>query len=268
MNSYLQYYPNKIFNDFDISNYEPFMLTKDFRKEHNEIVMKEEKIEEKEKEKEKGEEKPRNRFILPKQCDTLFWCLYIIGNGMGEYNEIGHNYGVKELEEKQKMATFVKNNITKIKNTNYKITNVAIQEILSELMTVQKKTSMLILLVMIVFYNVNIILVNENKKNNTMIEFWCNKEEGIENSETYVLYKDDYGKYRLQIENISLTRLNEMRGQMYTLEKYDKSLKPVASYKTEELIEIARKLNCYDEAKKYKKVELYQHIQDEISGQN
>ena len=89
------------------------------------------------------EPRVQRSLITPRQPDTLFWCLYIIRHGYNDYLQIDRNYGVKELEEKQHILEFVKENKVNMKNTNYKITNVAIQEIMSELMTQQKQTSFL-----------------------------------------------------------------------------------------------------------------------------
>lgn len=218
-------------------------------------------------------------FVLPKQHDTLFWCLYIIFHGYNDYNEITHNSGVKELEEKRKIYDFVKDNIYKLKNTNYKVTNILAQEIMSELITVQKETSLNVLLAMIVFYNINIFIVDKDEK--CMLEFWSNKEN-IENEKnnnscdedsrdldngalTYVLFKDNFGKYKLQIENISAAKIEEMRNTYISIDNYNKPMKSMTAFKVEELEAFARKINVYDETKKYKKVELYDMINKECT---
>jgi len=222
---------------------------------------------------EKPCEKPceeENEFIKPKHPDTLFWCLYILEHGYNDYVQIGRNYGIRELEEKKHLFEFVKANIPRMKNTNYKITNVAIQEILSELITVQKEMSMLCFISMIVKYNVNILIVNAEKT--CMVEFWANKdripsinsvtEEG--DAKTYVLYKDERGKYRLQIENISTYKIIEMQESMIVLDSYNRTLKAISNYKVNDLELMAKKLGIYNENKKYKKAELYDAIIEKI----
>ena len=196
-------------------------------------------------------------LISPRHQDTLFWCLFIINFGYKEYLQVDRNYGVKELEEKQKIYEFIKNNAAKVKQTNYKITNVAIQEMLSELMTPQKQTSMLSLIGLIVYYNVNLLIVNEETK--CMLEFWANTEMKTDTF-TYILYKSSDGKYKLQFENIGEYKVKELRNKYMVLEHYSKYMKSVSSYKVEELEEMARKLNIFDETKKYKKNDLYENI--------
>ena len=196
-------------------------------------------------------------LISPRHQDTLFWCLFIINFGYKEFLQVDRNYGVKELEEKQKIYEFIKNNSAKVKQTNYKITNVAIQEMLSELMTPQKQTSMLSLIGLIVYYNVNLLIINEETK--CMLEFWANTEMKTDTL-TYILYKSSDGKYKLQFENIGEYKVNELRNKYMVLEHYSKYMKSVSGYKVEELEAIAQKLNIFDETKKYKKSELYENI--------
>ena len=202
----------------------------------------------------------------PKKQDTLFWCLYILKYGHNDYLQIEHNYGVKELEEKQHISKFMKENTARIKNTNYKLTNVAIQEVLSEFLTPQKETSLLCLIVMIVFYNINVLIINEQTK--CMLEFWCNKdripninETADENDAlTYVLYKTENGKYKLQYENIGSFQINDLKEKYVVLESYNKYLKAASAYKVEELENIAKKFGVFDETKKYKKADLYELV--------
>lgn len=208
----------------------------------------------------------KEELYHPKQQDTLFWCLYIMKYGYNDYLQIDHNYGVKELEEKQHISKFMKENVMKIKNTNYKLTNVAIQEILSELMTSQKDTSLLCLIVMIVYYNINVLIINDTTK--CMLEFWCNKDRipDINNSSeqddalTYVLYKTENGKYKLQYENIGSFQINDLKEKYVVLESYNKYIKAISNYKVEELEDYAKKFGVFDETKKYKKAELYELV--------
>ncbi len=202
-------------------------------------------------------------LITPRQPDTLFWCLYIIRYGYNDYVQIDRNYGVKELEEKQKILEFVKENKVNMKNTNYKITNVAIQEIMSELMTQQKQTSFLCLTAVSVYYNINLLIINEKTK--CMLEFWVNKERVSDafhddNTFTYLLYKDEFGKYSVQIEYIPSSKIIELREKYIVLEQYNKYLKALSNYRLEDLENLAKKLNVYDSNVKYKKGDLYEMV--------
>jgi hypothetical protein len=220
-------------------------------------------------EKEQVEAKPRNNIsdlITPKQADSLFWCLFIAHFGYGEYIEVDRNYGIKELEIKKQIGDFISKNPHKMKNTNVKLTKIAVQEILSELLTSQKDTSMQCLMALLVYYNINVILVNSTKL--LMLEYIANvheneiEDEDCDTSTTYVLYKDAYNKYSVQTEHLTVAEIAGMKEKMICLDNHNKPLKPISQYKVDELEELAKKMGILDTKKKYKKAELYQEIVD------
>jgi hypothetical protein len=101
----------------------------------------------------------------------------------------------------------------------------------------------------------NIIMVDST--NRFMLEFISNKDENLP---TYVLYKDGYGKYKVNIEPILVDNITNMKNTLICLENYMKPLKTVSNYKTDDLIDLARKLGVYNENIKPKKNELYEQI--------
>jgi len=197
------------------------------------------------------------QLISPKQPDTLFWCLYIIHFGYGEYQEIDRNYGVKELEVKKQIGEYITKNPHTMRNTGTKITKVAVQEILSELLTSQKETSMNCLMAVLVYYKINLIMVNSTKL--LMLEFISDKDNELR---TYVLYKDAYGKYSVKLDALSNDEIKDMKSKMICLESYLRPLKAISNYKVDELEELAKNIGIYEENKKYKKNELYQDISE------
>jgi hypothetical protein len=201
-----------------------------------------------------------SEIVTPKQKDTLFWCVYIAINGYNDYLEIERNYGVKELEIKKQIADFISANASKLKNTNVKITKVSIQEILSELLTSQKETSILCLIAMTVFYNINILLMDPTKK--YYLEYISNKD--VENP-TFILYKDTYGNYSLKQHSFGANELQEFKSDKVCLENHLKPLKSISTYKTDDLESLSKKIGLYDESKKYKKNELYNLISETIA---
>jgi hypothetical protein len=101
-----------------------------------------------------------------------------------------------------------------------------------------------------------------------MLEFWCNKDRipnsnelTDENEElTYVLYKTENGRYKLQYENIGSFQINDLKEKYVVLESYNKYLKGASAYKVEELQNMAKKFGVFDETKKYKKSDLYELV--------
>jgi len=199
----------------------------------------------------------KEELISPKQNDTLFWCLFVIHFGYGEYLEVDRNYGVKELEVKKQIGDFITKNPHSIKSTSTKMTKAAVQEILSELLTSQKETSINSMMAILVYYKINIIMVNSTKL--LMLEFIADKDAELP---TYVLYKDTYGKYSVKSEPLTDIEIADMKNKMICLESYLKPLKSISNYKVEELEELAKKMGIYEKNKKYKKTDLYQEISE------
>jgi hypothetical protein len=196
----------------------------------------------------------------PKQQDSLFWCIYIIANGYGEYTNIGHNYGVKELEIKEKVGLFVANEQYKNSRTNYKITKVLKQEIHSELLTNQKETSFPCLLVLCSYYKINVVLVHANGK--IMLEFISNSDE---ETPYYILKKDTYGKYSVDTDKKFWKDVQEMKERYVCIDNYMKPMKAANHYKMQDLDILASKLNILDITKKYKKTELYHNVSEVLN---
>ena len=194
--------------------------------------------------------------IAPKQQDTLFWCIYIAVFGYNDYLEVSRNYGVKELDIKKQIADFLQKTPSAFKNSNIKVTKVAIQEILSELLTSQKETSILCLLAMIVKHHIHVLLVDPSDR--FYLEYYHDKD--MDESPTYVIRKDTYGKYKIQLEPLSNDTTAHWKSSRFPLESYLKPLRAVSLYKVNELEELARRFSLYDDTKKYKKADLYHDI--------
>lgn len=203
-----------------------------------------------------SEEKEKTTLFSPTQPDTLFWCIYVAVHGYHDYMEIDRNYGVKELEIKKQIADSLQKDASKIKNTNVKVTKVATQEILSDLLTTQKETNHMCLLAMIAHYNINVILVDPTDR--FYLEYTSNSES------TFVLYKDTFGKYGMILESVPNDWLSEFRTNKIRLESYLKPLRAVSTYKTDELDTLMKRVGGFDESKKYKKPELYDLISESI----
>ena len=196
----------------------------------------------------------------PKQSDTLFWSIFIIANGYGEYINIDRNYGVKELEIKKKVCDFLQKNPSKLKHTNYKITKAGVQEVISELLTSNKETSFNCLLALCVYYNINVVLIHPTGK--LMLEFLSYDQE---ETPYYVLKKDTYGKYSVDTDKKTWKEVQEMKTQLICIANYMKPMKAAGNYKMEDLEELAEKMGVFDLTKKYKKAELYQLVSDSIN---
>jgi hypothetical protein len=202
---------------------------------------------------------PIIEFFLPTHQDSLFWCIYIAMHGYNDYQQVSRNYGVKELEIKQKIGNYIQANPSKIKKTNMKITKAAVQEILSELLTSIRETSFFSMIGMLVYYNINILIIDATGKK--MLKFVSDVDNELP---THVLHKDKFGKYKLQSEPVSRTQIDQIKTDIFCLESYLKPLKSISSYHVEDLYKIAKQIGVYNDTKKYKKTDLYQELNEAL----
>jgi hypothetical protein len=112
------------------------------------------------------------KFFFPKQNNQLFWCIYVYVYGFEEYNTINSRYSNVEIEEHTKIMNYFKENPHAVANSNMKITQVLLKELMSELLT-SNNTSILSLYLYALYYKINIYLVNSEK--HTYVEFLCSK---------------------------------------------------------------------------------------------
>lgn len=204
--------------------------------------------------------RPSIEFVSPTHQDSLFWCLYIIMHGYNDYIQVSRNYGVKELEVKKHIGDLIRANPNMLKRANIKITKAAAQEIMSELLTSVRDTSYLTMMGMLAIYKINIIMISASGK--TMVHFVSNVDG---EQPTYVVYKDNFGKYKLQVDPLSNDEIDLLKTTVFCLESYLKPLKTVSNYKVDELYAIARQVGIFDETKKYKKGDLYDELNDVLS---
>lgn len=190
--------------------------------------------------------------------DTLFWCLYILHHGYLEYMKIQINYGNMYLNEKKKVYDNLYNKRDLVKTCNMKITNVAFQEIMSDLISYSNKNIDFVLLyAFIAHYKYNIIILNKDKQS-----FFHFKNDM--NGDTTHLIELRKGKYfNISKENMNDDEINTIYTTHILLHKYDKPMKGVSSYKVDELKTIAEKLQINHD--KTKKDELYTQIYKNIA---
>ena len=112
----------------------------------------------------------QSNIFYPQKGNSLFWCMFIHVYGHDEFHLIGSRYQNKELEEKQKMIQFIKENPQRIKGCNHKVTNVMIQDLMAGLLT-NRLSLLQDCIVYAMFYNKIIYVVK-----NSMFICYRNKE--------------------------------------------------------------------------------------------
>ena len=190
-------------------------------------------------------------FLMPKFNDKLFWCYFIINNGISNY-EIIHGNGYQDaVQHKIALVEQIRNNKDLLKKYKWKR-----QEIEDELVN-QKNISITTFICICAINKHNIIYV-DGRKFFTFIE---NNDTNILN----IVEKTDKG-YCLFIgeEKEKQEKYAFYREHYWQVENIHKPLAGISSYKLQDLKNICNKLqiNIKNGDKLKKKKTLYQNIQE------
>jgi hypothetical protein len=185
--------------------------------------------------------------------DTLFWAAYTVFHGEAGYWVIGNKYKNTEIAEKQKIIDSIRTTGF-LKRAYSKISNVRVQEIMSELM-LDKKTSWNTFMAICAFYKFRALVI----RGKTYMEFSPNADDlmGI-----YLFYKNEDGHISVDLTAIGADKEAEIRNSHLKIDCDEaKPLKAASNYKMEELNEMARILGLEMESGvKVKKADLYDKI--------
>jgi hypothetical protein len=189
-------------------------------------------------------------LFYPQKQNSLFWCVYIAHYGENEFHQIGNRYQNRELDEKQNMIQFIKKNPQKLKESNHKVTNVMIQELLSALM-IHNLASLQDCIVYSIFYNKDIYVVK-----NSMYLFYHNKEsETVSTENTIVIYCKNNKEYGLDLE-VNEEKIAHIVNHNIRIFNTEKPLKGMSEYKIPDLEKMATILGIVHGKKK----EMYDSI--------
>jgi hypothetical protein len=193
-----------------------------------------------------------NDFFLPKEEDTLFWCLYYILNinTENEYNNIVET--TKFIKEKE-----LKFNFIKLLRENKDVLKCNKIKPLSELeddLANKKQISIKTFIGLAIINKINVLLVDIHKYYESI------------NNDTDLIYiiskHDKQNKYIIDLTDTT-NKVNTYRNTYYKLEIGSNGLKSISSYKLDELIELSKKLGITldeDKNKKLTKKDIYEQI--------
>ena len=195
------------------------------------------------------------QFLLPKFVDTLFWCYYIICNGISAY-EMVHGDGFKDsLEMKIQLVYSVRENKELLKKNKWKRN--AIEDELVNYKTISVSAFMCICAIS----NFNVVYIDD-KKMYTLL----NNEDITTNLN--IIEKTANG-YSIFIGNNTeiYQKYIQSREQLWQIDNLTKPLRGISSYKAKDLQEICHKLHIdinNDKKMPKKKSLLYQMIQEHL----
>lgn len=173
---------------------------------------------------------------------SLFWAIFVSVYGEKEYIQINSKYANREIDERQRIAEYMKTpeGQSGFKQINYKISKIKIQEIMAELVQNygKKENPYLLCLAFSVFYKKTIYVFND--KNNTYMKYKnISAEFSGEEPPIYLLFQGK-NKYKI-LDAVAAGGAADIEKRIagsFLIENYDKILKGVSTYKLNELKEI------------------------------
>ena len=187
------------------------------------------------------EEKSKNKIIetkketiyKPKQKDSLFWCFYILKNGFSNYEmEIYNQYFVVEKSEKFKYIELLRKNKDILKIHKIK----PFTEIEDDLAN-KDKISIKTFFALCIMENINVLLINKRK----VYELFCCDVD--EKHPLNIIHRmNETYEHFIELDPSNET-IEKYRDTFYKMSSCDATLKSIASYKLEELLDICNKLN-------------------------
>ena len=178
-------------------------------------------------------EKKKETMYKPKQKDSLFWCFYILKNGYFNYEmEINNQYFVVEKNEKFKYIELLRKNKDILKIHKIK----PLTELEDDLAN-KDKISIKTFVALCIFENINMLLVNNRK----IYELLCTDID--EKHPIHIVHRNN----KTYEHSIELDTTNEIiqkyRDTYYKMNNFETTLKSMASYKLDKLIELCKKFN-------------------------
>ena len=197
--------------------------------------------------------------IVPDSRDHLFWCCYIGHYGLEQYNSLKHRAGNAGMEEKQRISEHFKAAPNMLKNINQKMTKDRSQEIISEIM-VNDKVSLNALPAFALYYKMRIIIIKEDR-------LYLDISSSDKNYDKTILIRKINDKTHGIDLNANDAKIAQIEKDCILLFNHEKPLKAISNFKTDELKELADKVNIEVEPKT-SKTELYGVISRKCIWQN
>lgn len=195
----------------------------------------------------------KNDFFIPKEKDSLFWCYFIIVNGIQNYELLFSNTYKEERQQKINFIEKLRNYKDILKK--YKFKRTEIETDIAYSTTISIKT----FLAMCAIENKNICVL----KGRCLYTLIVNESSNID-----IITMDDnrFGCFLLE-EKEKTSLFNEYTAKYWMIDNIAKPLAGQSSYKLHQLLEIADKLRIpivNENGKKLKKLELYNLIKQKI----
>jgi|TARA_B110000093_G_scaffold62731_1_gene67906 hypothetical protein len=188
------------------------------------------------------------RFYQPNEKDSLFWCFFMLYEGVEKYEMPGVRSFVNEKNLKFNYIEKIREQKVALKT--YKIRNITehVEDELANKQVIGMKT----FIALCVAFNINVLFIH-NRKCFPLILNDANKIN--------VVHQKDAPKKHYVIENDTTDdQLDAYKNKYFSWESVDKPIKAISSYKVSELIDICKQLDLdkTNDLTKQNKKDLYE----------
>ena len=176
--------------------------------------------------------KIKDTIYKPCKKDSLFWCFFILKYGFSKYEmEVGNQHFSIEKQEKFKYI----DELRKICNKDLlKMHKIKPLSLLEDDLANQDRISIKTFFALCIVEKINVMLIDKRKVYEVLI---------TDDPKIHVIHRNSVS-YEHHIElDVSIDAINMYRESYYKMSTFDVSLKSIASYKVEELLELCKKLN-------------------------
>lgn len=170
--------------------------------------------------------KIENPFFIPRQKDTLFWCFYILVNGIDKYENLNI---INVVVEKTLKIEYVER--LRLKKDLLKMHKCGALLHLENSLVNEQKIDMKTFIALCILENINVLYVKKN----------CYFELEMNSQSTVQIIHFFPEKHKFGLEENSFKAV-EYRNALYHITNVEKPIKAISSYKSEELVEIGEKL--------------------------
>lgn len=184
-------------------------------------------------------------IFFPRQRDMLFWCFYVLLHDMTTY-EMTSNYFTIEKECKYKWIEEFRSRKELFKPI--KVSRNVVEDELANARTV----SMMTIKALCHLKNMNVFYIDNKKYYEVIVN---------EDTPIHVIEKIE-GKYGIK-QNVTNEKIEYYRANYWKLEKMDKPLRAISSYKLDQLKDICKRLNI-DVLQGMTKPQMYEKILEKL----
>lgn len=193
----------------------------------------------------------KHSLLIPKFKNDLFWCYYIINNGISSYEMI-HNDFKESIAIKIGLVSKVRENKDLLKK--YKWKKCIIEDELVNCPIISLQTFFCICAIK----NHNVLYIDNNK-------FFTLTDNDTQNL-NIIIKKNDRFCLFIGSDEEKMGELEKCRNDYWKIENIAKPLRGISAYKLKDIQNICHKLNIsiYKENKPKKKSILYQEIREQL----